>query len=398
MLFYPVSDIRGGFYLLRVCTAPCGGEKMWLRDRITVLVILAVLLIVPARVALAQDDDGTSPLDERCLRCHEGSDATTTFEDGEERSVAFDFTSFKESVHGPDNPIVHLSCYDCHGDYRYPHEGSWASPRDFRLDLNQQCERCHAHQAELQSDSTHARAMAAGNTNAAVCVDCHGSHNVHKPGGERANISQTCGTCHVAIFEQYRESVHGAALLDEANPDVPTCINCHGVHNIEDPTTALFRLKSPNICAKCHADDELMEKYGISTNVFESYVSDFHGKTVTLFQQEAPDAEVNQAVCYDCHGVHDIRAPDDPLSSVASQERLLVTCQKCHPNATANFSSAWLGHYQPDQEKYPVVYFVTLFYRVFIPSVLGFMGFVAATDIWRRARARFGRRGEGGEQ
>ena len=34
---------------------------------------------------------------------------------------------------------------------------------------------------------------------------------------------------------QYRESVHGDALV-HGNPDVPTCIDCHGVHDIPDPT------------------------------------------------------------------------------------------------------------------------------------------------------------------
>ncbi|MBK7452544.1 MAG: hypothetical protein IPJ46_02160 [Anaerolineales bacterium] len=39
---------------------------------------------------------------------------------------------------------------------------------------------------------------------------------------------------------------------------MPTCIDCHGVHNIQDPTTAQFRNETPQLCAKCHANDTLM--------------------------------------------------------------------------------------------------------------------------------------------
>src|SRR5574341_132839 len=339
---------------------------MRLRGWIIVPIMAALALLIPLGFSLAhdnpglaQDDSDVGPIDQRCLRCHADSSAATTFGDGTSRPVDFNYATFTTSVHGADNPNlqVPLSCYDCHGDYRYPHDGEWATQRDFRLDLVQQCQKCHTHEAQLQADSTHARALAAGNPNA-------------------------------AIFEQYRESVHGDALLEQANPDVPTCINCHGVHNIEDPTTALFRLKSPNICAKCHANDELMAAYGISTNVFDSYVSDFHGTTVTLFQNQAADAEVNKAVCFNCHGVHDIKSPDDPESTVI-QEKLLVTCQKCHPNATADFASAWLGHYEPDREKFPIVYYVNEFYKYFIPGVLGFMAVIVATDVYRKVRVRF---------
>ena len=79
---------------------------------------------------------------------------------------------------------------------------------------------------------------------------------------------------------------------------MPTCIDCHGVHNIGDPTTAEFRLKSPEMCAKCHTDPAIMDKYGISTQVLNTYVADFHGTTVTLFEKQSPDAETNKPVCY----------------------------------------------------------------------------------------------------
>jgi hypothetical protein len=68
----------------------------------------------------------------------------------------------------------------------------------------------------------------AWNQEAAVCTDCHGAHDVRAiDEAQRASIPHTCERCHSAIYGAYRESVHGAALIDEGNPDVPTCIDCH---------------------------------------------------------------------------------------------------------------------------------------------------------------------------
>jgi hypothetical protein len=173
---------------------------------------------------------------------------------------------------------------------------------------------------------------------------------------------------------------------------VPTCIDCHGVHNIGDPTTAEFRLQSPEMCAKCHTDPTIMDKYGISTQVLNTYVADFHGSTVTLFEKQSPDAETNKPVCYDCHGVHDIAAADDPQKGLQVRENILKRCQICHPTATENFSDAWLSHYIPSPDKYPLVYYVNLFYAIFIPGVLIPMAILVVLDISsvvrRKLRAR----------
>jgi hypothetical protein len=125
-----------------------------------------------------------------------------------------------------------------------------------------------------------------------------------------------------------------------------------------------------------------MGRYGISTDVFDTYVADFHGTTVVLFEEIAPDQETNKPVCIDCHGVHDMRKHDDEESRVIKQN-LLRTCQRCHPDATANFPDSWLSHYQPSPERSPIVYFVDIFYKVFIPGVLGAMIVYNLTDIRR---------------
>jgi formate-dependent nitrite reductase cytochrome c552 subunit len=243
-------------------------------------------------------------------------------------------------------------------------------------------------------DSVHQRAFAAGNKNAAVCTDCHNPHTQnrltdkntgHLLATARVAIPQTCAKCHSTIYETYRQSVHGAALTQEGNPDVPTCIDCHGVHNIGDPSSNSFRNSTPYLCAKCHTDETLMQKYGISTNVLSTYVADFHGTTVKMFEESYPDQPTNKPVCTDCHGVHDILRPNDPNAGIAFKKNLLVKCQQCHPDATTTtFTDAWLGHYEPSPQVFPLVFFVNLFYKIFIPLVLGGMILFVLTDIYRR--------------
>jgi hypothetical protein len=328
--------------------------------------------------------------DEYCLSCHGQPGQTLTLEDGSTLDLYVDPQVHASSVHGS----AGYACVQCHTNVgEYPHPTFTATDlRDVTLQLNNVCQRCHASQHELAMDSVHAKARAEGDRAAAVCTDCHTAHAVQdwvdnttgKTLPEARNrIPETCAQCHNAIYQEYLTSVHGSALTEENNPDVPTCIDCHGVHNIEDPTTAQFRLASPQMCAKCHTDPAIMSKYGISTNVLSTYVADFHGTTVAIFEKQSPDAETNKPVCYDCHGVHNIQRADDPQKGLQVQENLLVTCQKCHPNAQDNFPTAWLSHYIPSPDKYPLVYYVNLFYKFFIPTVLGGMSILVVMDVSR---------------
>ncbi|HSH00929.1 MAG TPA: cytochrome c3 family protein [Anaerolineae bacterium] len=321
-----------------------------------------------------------------CLACHSQPGLTVTFPDGSTRSATIDLNSFHDSVHGTNNDWDELQCTDCHqSQSTYPHEPiTAATPRDYTIAQNESCAECHQTYAEETQDSVHALAIEAGNPQAAVCSDCHGAHDTEVP--THLGTVQACQQCHSEIYDEYATSVHGDALITEDNQDVPTCTNCHGVHTIGDPTTDLFRIRSPQLCADCHANDELMTKYDISTEVFDTYVADFHGTTVTLFDHDDPNAATNKAVCYDCHSVHKILPPDHPEAGIKAN--LLETCQQCHPNATDNFPSSWTSHFRPSLTNNPGVYLVELFYRIIIPITLAFFVFMVGTDIYRRLRLR----------
>jgi hypothetical protein len=88
--------------------------------------------------------------------------------------------------------------------------------------------------------------------------------------------------------------------------------------------------------------------------------------------------------------VHDIRPVDDPHNGI--KVNLLETCRQCHPDASENFSDAWTSHYQPSLEHNPLVYLVDTFYGVVIPVTVAGLGFLVATDIFRRVRLRLKRR------
>jgi nitrate/TMAO reductase-like tetraheme cytochrome c subunit len=328
-----------------------------------------------------------------CLSCHSQPGMTTTLPNGEILSLTIDQSHFSTSVHQG------LHCTDCHSNISaFPHPKLTAqSLRDFSMQMYTTCQQCHATQYNLTLDSVHQKALAAGNTNAAICTDCHNPHTQTQltdpvtgkilPAA-RVLIPQVCARCHSAIYDQYKNSVHGSALIGSGNPDVPTCIDCHGVHNIQDPTTAAFRLNSPLLCSKCHTDASIMDKYGISTQVLNTYVADFHGTTVTLFEKISPDQATNKPVCFDCHGVHNIMRVDDPVYGLAMKQNLLKVCQRCHPNATANFPDAWMSHYIPSPSHDALVYYVNLFYKIFIPTVIGGMLIYVLSDIVRRLLER----------
>jgi len=106
---------------------------------------------------------------------------------------------------------------------------------------------------------------------------------------------------------------------------------------------------------------------------------------VNLYKTKWPNASIYcyEAVCTDCHGIHEIRATDDPKSSVHAAN-LIQSCRKCHADATDQFASAWTGHYKVTRARAPLTYYVNLFYTILIPTVLGGMTLFNLTDFGSR--------------
>ena len=343
------------------------------------------------------DGDGVPPSREYCLSCHSSPYLQMTLASGEVISVGFDEEAYATSVHGEHGTSGYL-CVRCHvGMNEYPHpEVTATTARELTIEFSNACSRCHTDMYDETLDGAHFTLLSSGNQNAAVCSDCHGAHDVQALSDpqtghllESAPITsvQMCAECHSEIYARYAESTHGAAVL-AGSQDAATCSDCHGVHSTEGPqTVSTFKLFSPDLCASCHADVDMMAKYDISTDVFSSYVADFHGTTTSIFQHTAPGQNFNSPVCVDCHGVHNIvsiEAENSPLL----KENLLTTCQRCHPGASANFPDAWMSHYAPSLERTPITTIVTLAYTIMIPAVIGGLGLFVLTDIRRRRSKR----------
>jgi predicted CXXCH cytochrome family protein len=348
----------------------------------------------------------SSESNENCLMCHEDPDFKGYFEDGETISLFVDVIEYQRSVHEE----AGLECVACHTDIStYPHheeqitcqecheseEGSaedyvslrvklqYSDYREMALELNDACRSCHEQEFDVATDSAHMKALNSGNRDAPICIDCHGSHGITNPNRPRAKISQTCANCHKAVYSTYRASIHGDALENDSNPDVPTCVDCHGVHEVRGPRDIAFRNESINICGGCHSNSNLMDEYSISANVFETYLDDFHGRTVDQFRQWSNDMPSNKATCFDCHGIHNIRSPEDPASMVYP-ENLQHTCQQCHAEATIRFPDAWLSHYIPNEEELPLLYWVNVIYQWLIAGTIGAFVFYISLDVIRR--------------
>ncbi|MEK6709961.1 MAG: cytochrome c3 family protein [Nitrospinota bacterium] len=320
---------------------------------------------------------------EACLGCHRNP-IFTTLKDGSKVSLQISGDDFAKSVHGN-----RLLCTGCHRNItKLPHPPeSFANRRALTLNYSQACTICHSRKFREFQESIHLQILSRGDSRAPLCADCHGAHKVTEGGLGRGQVSLTCANCHSEIFEAFRWSVHGNALVGAGNPDVPTCTTCHRSHAIQDPRKVAFRIDIPKLCADCHRNKTLMDKYGLSTEVISTYLQDFHGVSVGLYRRQENAPVRLTAVCTDCHGIHDIRSSWESQAGVG-EANLLRTCQKCHPGAPPNFPDAWLSHYIPSPKRAPLVYYVKLFYLFFLPGVVICVGVHVGLDLIHEVKAR----------
>jgi len=240
-------------------------------------------------------------------------------------------------------------------------------------------------------ESIHGRAVEEqGLLAAAVCTDCHGTHNIKRATDpmssvNRPHIPATCGRCHQKIEEEYRQGIHGQALA-KGNRDVPVCTDCHGEHTIRAPSDVASSVYPTHVrvtCSKCHEDERIEKKYGLPARRLSSYVGSYHGVANKF-------GETTVANCATCHEAHKILPSKDPRSSV-NKKNLPHTCGKCHPGAGANFAKGSV-HVIPSKERDVGVYWVRKFYTVFVFGLISSFCVYILLDLryrfvkWRRGR------------
>lgn len=315
-----------------------------------------------------------------CMTCH-SQDNPLSFDSGKSISSRVHMADLKQSSH------KNLSCSDCHFGFsseNHPRR-RFRSERDYRLASSDICRRCHFDKYTKISETIHYNKLSTGRLEAPMCVDCHGGHAVVSMLNDRLSVVRKCRTCHNEVYQTYASSIHGSVLFNENNKDVPICTDCHTAHSIRDPFTADFHDHIPDMCSNCHSNETLMGKYGLSAEVVKTYLSDFHGMTISLYKKEARKRYPTDrpiAVCTDCHGTHDIVGMSGAdIQSI--KKKLLKRCQMCHSDATENFPEAWLSHYKPSFTVAPMVFIVEKFYSILMPLMAAGLIFQIFLHIWR---------------
>ncbi len=295
------------------------------------------------------------------------------------------------------------SCKDCHGathtllDSRNP-----ASPV-YRTNITKTCATCHAKASEMEKfhlrqsnpvgsyeRSVHGRALVEKQAlNAAVCTDCHGSHDLHRSTNAASklhwrNVPATCGRCHENVERTYVHSVHGMAVTEGVR-DAPVCTDCHGEHTIlavSLPESSVSLEHVPETCAQCHAARRIVTQYQLAPDVMSTYVESFHGLALK-------GGNPTVANCSSCHGVHDILPSNDPMSSVNPQE-LPQTCGRCHPGIGTRLAAEFFKIHAPKgprEDKPWAVNVVSIAYIALIVVTIGGMWLFVVLDYWRKTRA-----------
>ena len=352
----------------------------------SLLVLLVLFLGGAFQAGWAGDVNGP---DQNCQSCHAGSKTKLHFPDGSSWSVQVDERQINDSIHGG-----RLGCSDCHqGKWGSNHpKEDYKSARDFRIRQSETCKRCHFAHYTRQLDGIHFKKLDAGRSDAPTCVDCHGAHNVQNPKNPRVEMNRKCADCHGEVFAKYKNSVHGKALT-ESNQDHPLCIDCHGAHKIENPNGMSFRASVHLVCGKCHGNAERMKKYNLNPNVLSTYLDDFHGMSNQLYQTEGatgakPFKQI--ATCIDCHGAHDVMSLRKATSKGEIQKRILTSCTACHKDAKLLMADAWLSHQKPTRQTAPLVWLVKKVYGILIPMIMAGLVLHILLHLWRLRARRSG--------
>ncbi len=346
---------------------------------IALAVIIGSAIIVSSWPSYGQRDPNA-----RCLlECHGKPDFKREVAPGQFKSLYVDYEQFKASVH------KEKLCVDCHTDVTViPHQ---------RRPEQIHCLQCHyqgnvvgapvSERPEKYKESVHGKAFERGDPNAPDCKSCHTVHAVRPPTDPlspvyRANIPKTCASCHVEIYTEYLEGVHGQALRNNVLESA-VCSDCHREHDLfppDDPRSSLHPQNVANTCARCHTDVKIMERRGVPVKQVEAFKKSFHGIAIEF-------GILRSANCVSCHEYHKILSSRDPRSPIHPLN-LAQTCGQCHPNASSNVARGRF-HIIPSDPDAGIVFWVYEFYRwLTIVMTAGFI-FYIVLDLygrWRHAR------------
>jgi len=327
----------------------------------TFLLVLIASLVLPVGSAIAQQStapsassppSSTPKLD--CQGCHAPGKTLPYL--GGDKFHADAHTAYDRGFHarGIQGGMKAATCVDCHTtnhDLTKILPASDPKSTISRSNIAETCGRCHGDKSIMRGsgisdrpflsyrESVHAKALAQGNISAAVCTDCHNSHDILPAADPRSpiakvNIPATCSKCHESESAEFMQSVHGQAVTRGVSRS-PVCTDCHGIHGISSPveqaTANATTAVATDTCAGCHEGVALTREFGVAGGRVSSYKDSYHG----LASEFGSKVVAN---CASCHGVHNILPSSDPKSMI-SANNLPQTCGQCHIGAGVNFAS-----------------------------------------------------------
>ncbi|MFK5986519.1 MAG: cytochrome C [Pseudomonadota bacterium] len=220
-----------------------------------------------ANVSLTKGEhDEYLPLTVSCVQCHEENwEKQKDNPDPKYKRLGVvieQIESYMESIHArpskADQSKTNATCHDCHDAHNIGTLGSEARA-DHRLKNPEVCGRCHEKEKQAYMTSIHGKeVMEKKNSDAAVCSDCHTTHNISSPAKDKMKltITKNCGSCHEKSMKTYLSSYHGQVnRLGYTN--TAKCYDCHGSHElkkIDDPTSTVHLNNRLETCQKCHED------------------------------------------------------------------------------------------------------------------------------------------------
>jgi len=231
------------------------------------------------------------------------------------------------------------ACVDCHS----PHK---ARKVFYELGMaDRDCLVCHerpdistVRDGETVSLHVDTTALHDSDHRSVACAQCHTGASVS---AERSCATITtrvdCSVCHAKQAEDYAISVHGT-LADRGDLNAPTCLECHGTHDIRnhlDSKSPTYATAIPELCGKCHrAGEEVAARETIhQQNVVANYTMSIHGKGLL------ESGLVVTARCTDCHTAHRELPASDPRSSVYP-DNIPQTCARCHAGIYEQFEKS----------------------------------------------------------
>lgn len=243
-----------------------------------------------------------------CAVCHSLPWRVATLGDGTQLNMYVPASTIANSVHGGNSGSPALGCVDCHGN-NFPHGATPDTAREYALQAVNSCVNCHQNEAADLQVGLHEQAIMAGNLDAAVCTDCHGSHNVQAVVEQADLIAGVCGTCHEGTYDEWRVSAH-------VDLGPLGCATCHSPH------TQMIRggVEANELCLSCHGE-----------------------KMPDLWVHSNHLAEETGVGCVDCHMYPDNPAAGPQIIPVSVEERRTghsmhvgtVACTTCHEEQAA---------------------------------------------------------------